>query len=241
MSYLEFLRQKAEFTIDASYASQAQGSKSNEDVQMLGSLFGEEFTTTERGDGVSVFHLASQGQEQIEKFFSFGSVRKDAVQKVRKEPIADLNMANIPAKYRDEISVKTLPNGTEVLTFAYTNYKKLRPEMQQRIAVFNEVAAEKGYTFIISDGFRSIEESNRARAKKGNMVAPGGQSPHNFGAAFDCAVYKKGGERLSTAEMKVFTREVQRRSKNITWGGDFKSKSFETWHFELSDWKNYKT
>ena len=153
----------------------------------------------------------------------------------------ELNVENIPAEYRNRISVKTLPNGQKVLTFDYTKYKDLKPEMQQRIAVFNEVAAEKGYTFVISDGFRSIEESNRARAKKGNMVAPGGKSPHNYGAAFDCGVYKKGGHGLSRAEMQEFTREVQRRSDNITWGGDFRSKPYETWHFELSDWKKYKT
>jgi len=161
--------------------------------------------------------------------------------KNRKVSVTDLNMDSIPAEYRDKVSVKTLPNGTEVLTFNYTNYKDLKPEMQDKIAVFNEVAAEKGYTFVMSDGFRSIEESNRARARKGNLVAPGGQSPHNYGSAFDCGVYKNGGQGLSRQEWTEFTREVQRRSGNITWGGDFKSKSCEVWHFELSDWRKYKT
>lgn len=153
----------------------------------------------------------------------------------------ELNVENIPAEYRNQISVKTLPNGQKVLTFGYTNYKDLKPEMQDQIAVFNEVAAEKGYTFVMSDGFRSIAESNAARARKGNLVAPGGQSPHNYGAAFDCGVYKKGGQGLSRDEWTAFTREVQRRTNNITWGGDFKNKSCEVWHFELTDWRKYKT
>ena len=160
--------------------------------------------------------------------------------KNKKVSAQDINMDNIPAEYRDQIVVKTLADGTEVLTFKYTNTKGLNPEMQEKIDVFNEVAAEMGYTFVMSDGYRSIEESNRARAKKGNLVAPGGKSPHNYGAAFDCGVYKDGGKQLSRAEWTEFTREVQRRSDNIKWGGDFKSKSCEVWHFELTDWKKYR-
>ena len=164
------------------------------------------------------------------------------INKVKNKKVSaqDINMDNIPAQYRDQIVVKTLADGTEVLTFKYTNTKGLNPEMQEKIDVFNEVAAEMGYTFVMSDGYRSIEESNRARARKGNLVAPGGKSPHNYGAAFDCGVYKNGGQQLSRAEWTEFTREVQRRSDNIKWGGDFKSKSCEVWHFELSDWKKYR-
>ena len=112
--------------------------------------------------------------------------------------------------------------------------------MQDKIAIFNEVAAEKGYTFVISDGYRSIEQSNKARALKPHAVAPGGQSPHNYGAGFDCGVYKKGGQGLSRAEWTEFTREVQSRTDNIKWGGDFKSKSYEVWHFELENWRDYR-
>ena len=162
--------------------------------------------------------------------------------KNRKVYDGDLNTDNIPDKYKDKISVKTLPNGTQVLTFGYTNYKNIRPEMQEQIALFNEVAAEKGYTFVISDGFRSIAESNAARARKGDMVAPGGSSPHNYGAAFDCGVYKSGGKDLSREEWEAFSAEIKKRSNGaIAWGGDFKTKSYEVWHYELSDWKKYKT
>ena len=162
--------------------------------------------------------------------------------KNRKVFDGELNTDNIPAEYRDQISVKTLPNGTQVLTFGYTNYRDLRPEMQDQVALFNEVAAEKGYTFVMSDGFRSIEESNAARARKGSMVAPGGSSPHNYGAAFDCGVYKSGGKGLTRDEWNEFAAEVKKRSNGqVSWGGDFKSKSYEVWHFELSNWKQYKT
>lgn len=160
--------------------------------------------------------------------------------KNKKVSTVDMNMDNIPAKYRDSVTVRTLPDGTEVLTFKYTNVKDMQPEMRDKIAIFNEVAAEKGYTFVMSDGFRSIEESNRARAQKGNMVAPGGQSPHNYGSAFDCGVYKDGGQPLKREEWTNFAREVQQRSGNITWGGDFANKPYEVWHFELSDWKKYR-
>ena len=161
--------------------------------------------------------------------------------KNRKVYDGELNTDNIPAEYKNQVSVKTLPNGTQVLTFGYTNYKNLRPEMQEQIALFNEVAAEKGYTFVISDGFRSIAESNAARARKGNMVAPGGSSPHNYGAAFDCGVYKSGGKGLSREEWDAFSAEIKKRSNgSIAWGGDFKSKSYEVWHYELADWKKKK-
>ena len=162
--------------------------------------------------------------------------------KNRKFYSGDINTDNIPAEYRDKTSLKTLPNGTQLLTLNYTKFNELRPEIQDQVALFNEVAAERGYTFIMSDGFRSIEESNAARARKGNMVAPGGSSPHNYGAAFDCGVYKNGGQGLSRSEWEEFAAEIKNRSGgSIAWGGDFKSKSYEVWHFELSDWKKYKT
>ena len=153
----------------------------------------------------------------------------------------DLNIEGIPAKYRNSISEKTLPNGTKVLTFGYTNYKDLQPELQEQIGIFTQVAAEKGYTFVISDGFRSKAESDRARAIKGNMVAPGGKSPHNYGAAFDCGLYKDGKEVGNRKEWEDFASEVKKRTNNqITWGGDFKSKPYEVWHFECKDWKKYR-
>ena len=170
------------------------------------------------------------------------NTRINEVKNRQKYKSGEINTDNIPAQYRDQTSMKTLPNGTQVLTLGYTNYKGLRPEIQDQVALFNEVAAEKGYTFIMSDGFRSIAESNAARARKGNMVAPGGKSPHNYGAAFDCGVYKAGGQGLSRAEWEDFSSEIKKRSNNqIAWGGDFKSKSYEVWHFELPDWKKYKT
>lgn len=153
----------------------------------------------------------------------------------------NLNIEGVPAKYRRCISEKTLPNGTKVLTFNYTNYQKLKPELQEQIKIFNQVANEKGYTFVISDGYRSIAESNAARARKGNMVAPGGKSPHNYGSAIDCGLYKNGKEVASRQEWEEFANEVKRRSNNkIKWGGNFKSKPYEVWHFETNDWKKYK-
>lgn len=190
-------------------------------------------------DSVKASELQSAKTAKNEALQAVKAVNsKIAVMKNRKASATNLNINQVPASHsKDGIAERTLPNGVKVLTYGYTNYKKLQPELQNHIAVFTQVAQEMGYAFVISDGYRSIEQSNAARARKGNMVAPGGKSPHNYGAGFDCGLYKNG-KSVSRAEIERFTREVQRRTNNqIDWGGDWKTKSYETWHYECKDWR----
>ncbi len=151
----------------------------------------------------------------------------------------DLNVENIPASVRKQLGgkVNKLSDGTEVLTFNYTKLDQMQPEFVAKIPEFQRIADEMGYTFVISDGSRSVAESNAARARKGNFVAKGGSSPHNYGVAIDIALYKDG-KAVSGTKFNEYANRVKTET-GVTWGGDWGSygKKYETQHFELADWK----
>lgn len=151
----------------------------------------------------------------------------------------DLNIENIPASVRKQLGgkVSQLSDGTQVLTFNYTKLDQMQPEFVAKIPEFQRIADEMGYTFVISDGSRSVAESNAARARKGTFVAKGGNSPHNYGVAIDIALYKDG-KAVSGNQFKEYANRVKTEA-GITWGGDWGSygQKYETQHFELADWK----
>lgn len=156
---------------------------------------------------------------------------------------SDLNVGNIPASVRAQLGGKVtkLPDGTEVLTFNYTKVDGMKPEMVAKIKEFQRIADEMGITFVISDGTRSVAESNAARARKGSFVAKGGSSPHNYGTAIDIALYKDG-RAVSGNQYNEFAQRVKTEA-GVEWGGDWGSygKKYETQHFQLANWKRYKT
>ena len=178
--------------------------------------------------------------EALEASKEINTQLTEAKNRIVKPAVYDLTLDGIPASEQDrnKFAVRTLSDGTEVVAASYTHLDKLQPELRESISQANEVASEMGYVFALSDGYRSKAESDAARARKGNMVAPGGKSPHNYGTAIDFVLYKDG-RAASRAETETFVRELQTRA-NLDWGGDWKSKSYETWHLELSDWKSYK-
>ena len=151
----------------------------------------------------------------------------------------NLNIENIPASVRKRLGgkISQLSDGTQVLTFNYTKLDQMQPEFVAKIPEFQRVADEMGYTFVISDGSRSVAESNAARARKGTFVAKGGSSPHNYGVAIDIALYKDG-KAVSGNQFKEYANRVKTEA-GITWGGDWGSygQKYETQHFELADWK----
>ena len=90
---------------------------------------------------------------------------------------------------------------------------------------------------------RSVSASNASRAKKGSVVAKGGQSPHNYGVATDICLFKNGKLlSVNSSDFTQFAQLVKQKSNNrIAWGGDWKKKN-EEHHFELYGWRSkYKT
>ncbi len=152
----------------------------------------------------------------------------------------NLDIEDIPESVRKQLGAKIsiLPDGTKVLTFNYTKLDQMQEEFVAKIPEFQRIASEMGFTFVISDGSRSVAESNAARARKGNFVAKGGSSPHNYGVAIDIALYKDG-KAVSGNQFKEFANRVKHET-GVTWGGDWGSygQKYETQHFELANWKS---
>jgi len=73
-----------------------------------------------------------------------------------------------------------------------------QPMVRSLIEQGQQAIASTGWTFFITDGFRSFIEQTelyaRGRTKPGKIVtnALAGQSPHNYGLAVDCAFQKSG-------------------------------------------------
>ena len=152
---------------------------------------------------------------------------------------SNLNIEDIPIDVRNRCSggkIQTLNDGTEVLTLGYTHLDQMQPELVSKISAFQRIADEEGLIFVISDGSRTVMESNSSRARKGDMVAPGGASPHNYGAAIDIALYRNG-KNISAEEVAAFAQRVKAET-GIKWGGDFETKgNIETHHYELANWR----
>jgi len=106
-----------------------------------------------------------------------------------------------------------------------------------------EAVAGTGYTFFITDGYRSMDEQARlyaqGRTVPGKIVtmAKPGQSPHNYGLAVDCSFQKNGKlEYRDNLYAKVYPIA---RKLGLELGADwttFKDKP----HFEYKGWKALK-
>ena len=104
-----------------------------------------------------------------------------------------------------------------------------------------EAAEELGLTLVYSDMDRSVSASNAARKNKGPIVAEGGKSPHNYGAAVDICLFKEGiAVSAKSALFRQFAELAKQKSGNrIEWGGEWRKKN-EEHHFELRNWEDYK-
>ena len=139
------------------------------------------------------------------------------------------------------VKTKTI-NGSKVYVCSWSSFSKSQPEWLGLQKHMIEAAEELGLTLVYSDMDRSVSASNASRKKKGNIVAPGGKSPHNYGTACDICLFKDG-KQVSTksAQFREFANLVKQKSNNqIAWGGDW-SKKNEEHHFELRNWKKYQT
>lgn len=73
-----------------------------------------------------------------------------------------------------------------------------QPMVRELLKQGQDAILSTGYTFFITDGFRSFDEQttlyNQGRTTPGKIVtnAKAGQSAHNYGLAVDCAFQKNG-------------------------------------------------
>lgn len=141
------------------------------------------------------------------------------------------------------VTQQTLPDGTKILGCRWTKFSKSQPEWLGKQKYMQQAAKELGLTIVYSDMERTVAASNAGRAKKGSLVARGGQSPHNYGVAADIVLYKNGKAiGVDSALQTQFAQRVKELSGGtITWGGDWNKKG-ERHHFELTGWQQkYKS
>ena len=122
----------------------------------------------------------------------------------------------------------------------------LAPEFQPVARLVLAEAAEalekEGYGLILTDARRTIVRQNelyaQGRTAPGKIVtnAKGGQSPHNFGLAFDFAPVKDG--KIDWDAPRRIWEVVGKIAENygLQWGGNFKS-IVDLPHVEAMDWK----
>lgn len=159
----------------------------------------------------------------------------------RTHQIMDINKVGA---YGDKhhICEKTLPDGTIILIHEFSKLEKCQPQWLNLQKYMVQAANELGLTLIYSDMCRTVKQSDKSRAEKGDHVAPGGKSPHNYGVAADIVLLKDGVEIPNNSPLrKEFADRVSVLSGGkIAWGGNPKYYHTlykkERHHFELRDW-----
>lgn len=104
---------------------------------------------------------------------------------------------------------------------------EVQPELARCVLLLLDIAGREGFTVLVSQGFRSIEEQNKlyaqGRTTKGKIVtnARGGQSKHNYGKAVDFCFIVNGE---ASWDERLY-RNIGRWAKivGLKWGGDWKS------------------
>ena len=125
-------------------------------------------------------------------------------------------------------------NGTTIKKFGHVNIDKLQPDMKDKLVALHKEAKKHGYTLVANDCYRSASVQAAGRKRKGNLCAPPNKSPHQYGCAFDLALYDSNGKQVDISRVKWFS-DYAKNTLNLTWGQDWKSKK-ESWHFERKNW-----
>ena len=102
------------------------------------------------------------------------------------------------------------------------------------LSMKNVLFAE-GIDIDMTDGWRGEDAQDEAKAS-GHSNAVFGQSPHNYGVAFDCAPVENG-QFTWPNDQTLWNRigEIG-TGLGLTWGGSFHS-IVDLPHFEISGWK----
>jgi len=108
--------------------------------------------------------------------------------------------------------------------YTLDRYKQLDPSLWSRCIQFvRDVEDELGIVLRITSAYRSFEEQDRLYAKgrtaHGSIVtyAKGGQSPHNYLAAFDVVEVMDGGDINWRTEWNAIGKIGERHG--FEWGG----------------------
>ena len=115
----------------------------------------------------------------------------------------------------------------------------LKPPVQKKAQRFLEACAAQGVDVMIYCTYRSPAEQDnlyrQGRTSQGKIVtnARGGESYHNWGAAFDCVPLNNGKPAWDDAESyrKI---GVIGESVGLEWAGRWTGKLKETAHFQYS-------
>lgn len=158
-------------------------------------------------------------------------------------PVMSIN--NVPEKFRNKYGVteKILPDGTKVLACKWSRFNKCQKEWIELQQPMLRAAKELGLTLVYSDVERTVAESNAGRAKKGNLVCKGGQSPHNYGVAADITLFKDNKPVSVNSNIQTEYAQLVKKYSNsrIEWGGDWRKKG-ERHHFNIRGWESkYKS
>lgn len=148
----------------------------------------------------------------------------------------------------------TLSNGLTVKYVNGVSFRGCQQEWMDELKHMYEVAEQEGYTIVIGDFSRTASASDASRAQHGDIVARGGESPHNYGVAVDISLYDRDGNIIGykSDEFRNFANKVKTASDNkIEWGGDWSAdnrrrnndptswtKENEHHHFQLAGWRN---
>jgi peptidoglycan L-alanyl-D-glutamate endopeptidase CwlK len=117
---------------------------------------------------------------------------------------------------------------------------QIHPIVKEKALELIKVAKREGINILITQGLRTIEEQNQLYAKgrtaPGKKVtnAKGGYSYHNYGLAFDFAIYNKDGRTLNWNVDNEWMRVGELgESLGLEWGGRWTS--FKDYpHFQLT-------
>ena len=131
-----------------------------------------------------------------------------------------------------------MPDGSKVLACRWSKFEKCQPEWIELQQHMLKAAKDLGLTLVYSDVTRTVAASNAGRAKKGNLVLAGGESPHNYGVAADIVLVKDGKVVNPNSKIQTdFANKVREYSNNrIEWGGEWNKKG-ERHHFQIRNWK----
>ncbi len=116
------------------------------------------------------------------------------------------------------------------------NIATLRPEVQPIARALVQKAALSGIRIKITSGLRTYAEQDalyaQGRSTRGNIVtnAKGGYSNHNFGIAFDVAVFE--GNKYVPESVKYKAVGALGTDLGLEWGGNWKTIVDQS-HFQL--------
>jgi hypothetical protein len=126
-------------------------------------------------------------------------------------------------------------------TFAiYTNRygKKLvmLRSVRAKFFLMQDELAKEGTDIEMTDAWRGEADQEKA-LKAGNSLAGFGQSPHNYGAAFDVAPVIQGKLRWDVDKNVWLAIGKAGKQAGLIWGGEFHS-IVDKPHFELPGWRD---